>query len=75
MLVVGGKGCFSAGQPSSSVMIGVLAVMEAEIWSPDHISAVPMGCKFAVSSLATFLPIIDVHVAWPLWVWNANSRG
>ena len=73
ILVVGGKGCSSAGQPSSSVIIGILAVTEAEILLPDQISAVPMGCKSAVSSVATFLPITDGHVAWPPWVWNASS--
>jgi len=75
MLIVGGKCCSSSEHPSSSVMIGILVVMEAEIWLPDQISAVPMGCKSAVSSMATFLSIIDGHVAWPLWVWNASSRG
>ena len=73
--IVEGKGCPSSGQPSSSVMIGILAVTEVKIWLPDQISAVPMGCKSAVSSVATFLPIIDGQVAWPLWVWNASSRG
>jgi hypothetical protein len=56
-------------------MMGILAVMEAEIWMLDQISAIPMGCKSAVSSVATFLPITDGHVAWPLWVWNASSKG
>ena len=74
MLVAGGKGCSSSGHPYSSVMIGILDVMEVEIWLPDQISAVPMGCKSAVSSMATFLPINDGQVAWPLWVWNASSR-
>ncbi len=73
--IFGGKGCSSARQSSSSVMIGIMVVMESEIWLPDQISVLPMGCKSAVSSVATFLPIIDGHVAWPLWVWNASSRG
>ena len=72
---MGGKGCASAGQPSSSVMVGIQDVMESEIWLPDQMSTVPMGCKSTVSSVATFLPIIDWHVAWPLWVWNASSSG
>ena len=63
-----GNGCSSAGHPSSSVMIGILTEMEVEIWLPNQISDVPRGCKFAVSSVAMFLPIIDGHVAWPLWV-------
>ena len=75
MLIVGGKDCSSSGHPVSFVMIGFLVVMEAEIWIPDQISDVPMGCKSAVSSVATFLPITDGHVAWPLWVWKASSRG
>ena len=75
ILVFWGKGYSSAGQPSSSVMIGILALMESEIWLPDQISAVSMGFKSAVSSVATFLPITYGHVAWPLWVWNASSRG
>ncbi len=60
---MGGKDCASAGQPSSSVMVGILAVIECEIWLPDQMSAVPMGCKSAVSSVATFLSITDGHVA------------
>ncbi len=75
ILVFEVKDCSSAGLPSSSVMIGILAVMESEIWLPDQISALPMGYKSAVSSVATFMPISDGHVAWPLWVWNASSRG
>ena len=75
MLIIGGKGCASSGQPSASVMVGILAVMEIEIWLPDQMSAVPTGCKSAVRSVATFLPITDGHVAWPLWVWNASSSG
>ena len=75
ILVFGGKGCSSAGQPSSSVMIGILVVMDSEIWLPDQIYVLPMRCRSAVSSVATFLPITAGHVAWPLWVWNASSRG
>jgi hypothetical protein len=44
-------------------MIGILDVMEVEIWLPDQISDVPMGRKSAVSSLATFLHITDRQVA------------
>ena len=75
ILVAEGKGCSSSGHPSSSVTIGILDVMEVEIWLPDQISVVPMGCKSAVSTVPTFLPITDGYVAWPLWVWNASSRG
>jgi len=53
-------------------MVGILDVMECEIWLPDQMSDVPMGCKSVVSSVATFLSITDGHVAWPLWVCNAS---
>ena len=75
ILIVGERGCSTAGQLSSSVMIGILDVMEAEICLPNQISVAPMGCKSALSSVAPFLPITDGHVAWPLRVWNDSSRG
>jgi hypothetical protein len=75
ILIVGGKGCSSVEQPSSSIMTEILAVMEAEIWLLDQISVVSIRCKSAVSIVTTFLLITDGHVAWPMWVWNASSRG
>ena len=57
--VVGGKGCSSSGQPSSSVRIKILAMTEAEIWLLYQISAILMECKSAMSSVATFVPITD----------------
>ena len=74
-MVGGGKGYSSSGHPSSSIMIGILVVIDADIWLLDYISDSPMGCKSAVISVATFLPMTDGHVAWLLWVWNASSRG
>ena len=55
--------------------MGILAVIEADIWLPAHIVVSPMGCRSAVSSVATFLPMSEGQVARPLWVWNASSSG
>ena len=41
-------------------MIGILAVIEAETWLSGQISIASMGCKSAVSSVATFLPMADL---------------
>jgi hypothetical protein len=38
-------------------------VIEADIWLPDQISALPMGCKSSVNSVATLMPMIEGHVA------------
>ncbi len=56
-------------------MMGILAVIETDMCLPDQISVSPMECKSAVSTVATFLAMIEGHVAWPLWVWNAISSG
>ncbi len=70
-----GKGWSSVGQPSSSVVIGILDVIVVDICLPDQISMPPMGCRSAVSRVATFLPITDGNVARPLCVWKASSSG
>ena len=75
ILVVSGKGCSYTGHPSSSIVMEIIVVIEAEICLPVRIVASPIGCRSAVSSVATFLPITDGQVACPLWVWNAGSRG
>ncbi len=56
-------------------MIGILAVIEADVWLLDQISVSPMGYKSAVSSVATFLPMTEGHVTWLLWVGKASSSG
>ena len=50
-------------------------MIEADIWLPAQIGVSPIGCRYAVSSVATFLPMTDGQVACPLWVWNASSSG
>jgi hypothetical protein len=50
-------------------------VREVEIWFPDQISVSPRGWRSANINVATFLPITDGQVAWPLWVWKASSSG
>jgi len=74
-LVFGGKGSSSVGHPSSSVMMGSLDVMEVDIWLPAQIAVSPIGWRFAVSSVATFLPMTEGQVACPLFVWKASSSG
>ena len=44
-------------------MIRIMVVIEAEILLLDQISAASMRCKSAVSSVATFMPMTDGHVA------------
>ncbi len=63
------------GQSSSSVAMGILDVIVFDIWLPDQISMLPMGCRSAASRVATFLPMTDGHMARPLCVWNASSKG
>jgi len=75
ILVVDGKGWSSVGHPSVSVVMGILDVMEVDIWLPAKIVVSPIGWRFAVSSVATFLPMTDGQVACPLWMWKARSSG
>ena len=58
-----------------SVVIGILDVMEVEIWLPAQVVVSPIGWRFAVSSVATFLPMTNGQVACPLCEWKANSSG
>ena len=74
-LVGGGKICSSVGQPSKSIVMGIFDSIEAAIWLHVQIPMSPMGCRAAVRSVATFLPMKDGHVTCPLWVWNASSSG
>ncbi len=73
ILMAGGKGYASAGQPSSSMVMGILAVIEADILLPAQIIVSPMGCRSVVRSVATFLPMTNGQVARPLWESNASS--
>ena len=50
-------------------------MIEADIWFHVQVVVSPIGCRSAVSSVATFLLITDGQVACPLRVWNASSRG
>ncbi len=68
VLVSEGKGCSSAEQPSVLNMMGIMAVSETDMWLLVQILVLSMGSKFAVSSMATFMLMIDGHVACPLWV-------
>ncbi len=55
--------------------MGIRVVREVEIWFPDQISVSPMGWRSAARRVATFLPMTEGHVACPLVVWNASSKG
>ena len=70
-----GKGWPPTGNPSTSIVMGVISVIEADIWLPVQIAVSPIVCRSAVSSLSTFLPMTNGQVACPLWVWNATSSG
>ena len=48
--------------------MGILDVMEADIWLPAQIVVSPIRWRFAVSSVAKFLPMMDEQVARPLRV-------
>ncbi len=68
ILVIGGKGCSAVGHPSSSVVMGSLEVMDVDIWLPSQIIVPPVGWRYVVSRVATFLPLTDGQVACPLCV-------
>jgi hypothetical protein len=69
-------GCVGVGQPSSSVVMGVEEVREADISFPDHISGPPRGCRSAVRRVAMLRAMTDGQSGLPpRWEWNASSNG
>ena len=52
-------GWLGVGQPSSSVVMGIVEVREKEISFPDHISGPPRGWRSAVRRVAILRAITD----------------
>ena len=56
--------------------MGMSEEMDIEIWFPDQISGPPVGWKSAMSRVAMFRAITDLHAGvWSLSVWKASSMG